>query len=96
MKKNYNYLATPQSTPQFKPKRILHILSSTCLVINLIVFAILLPEIRNWTLGLAFLFLVYTLLQLFDKRLSFAYLKKLDTVCKLCYTNKKQKGVFWL
>ena len=41
-----------------------------------IVFAILLPEIRNWTLGLAFLFLVYTLLQLFDKRLSFAYLKK--------------------
>ena len=68
MKKNYNYWVTPHNTPQFKPKRILHILSSACLVINLIVFAILLPEIRIWTLGLAFLFLAYTFLQLFDKR----------------------------
>ena len=68
MKKNCNYWATPQNTPQFKLKRILHILSSTCLVINLIVFAILLPQIRLWTLGLAFLFLAYTFLQLFDKR----------------------------
>ena len=68
MKKNYNYWVTPQSTPQFKLKRILHILSNACLVINLIVFAILLPEIRLWTLGLAFLFLAYTFLQLFDKR----------------------------
>ena len=68
MKKNYNYWSTPQNTPQFKLKRILHILSNACLVINLIVFAILLPEIRLWTLGLAFLFLAYTFLQLFDKR----------------------------
>ena len=68
MKKNYNYWVTPQNTPQFKSKRILHILSSACLVINLIVFAILLPQIRLWTLGLAFLFLAYTFLQLFDKR----------------------------
>ena len=68
MKKNYNYWATHQSTPQFKLKRILHILSSACLVINLIAFAILLPEIRLWTLGLAFCFLAYTFLQLFDKR----------------------------
>ena len=68
MKKNYNYWVTLQSTPQFKLKRILHILSSICLVINLIVFAILLPEIRLWTLCLAFLFLAYTFLQLFDKR----------------------------
>ena len=37
-------------------------------VINLIVFAILLPQIRLWTLGLAFSFLAYTFLQLFDKR----------------------------
>ena len=68
MKKNYNYWVTPHNTPQFKLKRILHILSNACLVINLIVFAILLPEIRLWTLGLAFVFIAYTLLQLFDKR----------------------------
>ena len=68
MKKNYNYWVTPQNTPQFKLKRILHILSSTCLVINLIIFAILLPNIRLWTLGLAFCLLAYTFLQLFDKR----------------------------
>ena len=49
-------------------KRILHILSNTCLVINLIVFAILLPEIRLWTLGIAFVFTAYLFLQLFDKR----------------------------
>ena len=68
MKKNYNYWVTPQNTPQFKLKRILHILSSTCLEVNLIVFAILLPDIRLWTLGLASFFLAYTFLQLFDKR----------------------------
>ena len=68
MKKNYNYFVTSQNTPQFKLKCILHILSSICLVINLIVFAILLPDIRLWTLGLAFVFLAYTFLQLFDKR----------------------------
>ena len=68
MKKKYNYFVTPQNTPQFKSKRILHILSSTCLVTNLIVFSILLPDIRLWTLGLAFVFLAYTFLQLFDKR----------------------------
>ena len=68
MRKNYNHWVTPQNTPQFKLKRILHILSSICLVVNLVVFAILLPEIRLWTLGLAFLFLAYTFLQLFDKR----------------------------
>ena len=68
MKKNYNYWVTSQYTPQFKLKRILHILSNTCLVINLIVFAILLPEIRLWTLGIAFVFTAYLFLQLFDKR----------------------------
>ena len=68
MKKNYNYWVTPQNTPQFKSKRILHILSNTCLVINLIVFAILLPEIRLGTLGIAFVFTAYLFLQLFDKR----------------------------
>ena len=68
MKKNYNYWVTSQYTPQFKLKRILHILSSACLVINLIVFAILLPEIRLWTLGIAFVSTAYLFLQLFDKR----------------------------
>ncbi len=67
MKKNYNYFVTP-NTPQFKLKRLLHILSNGCLVINLIVFAILISDIRLWTLGLAFCFLAYTFLQLFDKR----------------------------
>lgn len=68
MKKNYDYWVTPQNTPQFKSKRILHILSNTCLVINLIIFAILLPDVRLWTLGLAFVFTAYLFLQLFDKR----------------------------
>ena len=68
MAKNYNYWVTPQNTLQFKLKWILHILSSSCLVVNLVVFAILLPDIRLWTLALAFCFLAYTFLQLFDKR----------------------------
>ena len=68
MKKDYDYWVTPQNNPQFNLKRILHILSSTCLVINLIVFAILLPDIRLWTFGLSFVFLSYIFLQLFDKR----------------------------
>ena len=68
MKKNYDYYITPQNTPRLKDMRILHVLSNTCLVINLIVFAILLPDVRLWTLGVAFCFLAYTLLQLFDKR----------------------------
>ena len=68
MKKNYDYYVTHQNTPQFKLKRILHILSNACLVINLIVFAILLPDIRLWTFGLSFVFAAYTILQLFDKR----------------------------
>jgi len=68
MKKNYNYFVTPQNTPQFKLKCLLHILSITCLIVNLIVFAILIPDIRLWTLGLAFVFAAYIFLQLFDKR----------------------------
>ena len=68
MKKDYNYWITPQNTSKFRSKRNLHILSNTCLVVNLIIFAILLPGIRLWTLGLAFCFLAYTFLQLFDKR----------------------------
>ena len=68
MKKDYNYWVTPHNTPRFKLKRLLHILSSSCLVVNLVVFAILLPDIRLWTLGLALCFLAYTFLQLFDKR----------------------------
>ena len=68
MKKDYSYFVTPQNTPHFELRRILHILSSACLVINLIVFAILLPEIRAWTLVLAFCFLTYAVTQLFDKR----------------------------
>ena len=68
MKKNYDYYVTHQSITQIKLKRILHILSNTCLVINLIVFAVLIPNIRIWTFGLAFLFIAYIFLQLFDKR----------------------------
>ena len=70
MKKSYNYWVTPQNTPHLKSMRILHILSNACLVINLIIFAILLPDVRLWTLGLAFVFIAYTLLKLFDKRRS--------------------------
>ena len=40
----------------------------SCLIINLIVYAILLSEVRVWTFGLAFVFAAYTVLQLFDKR----------------------------
>ena len=38
------------------------------MIANLIVFAILLPDIRDWTIGLAFVFIAYTIIQLFDKR----------------------------
>lgn len=68
MKKNYNYYVTSQKTPQFKLKRLLHILSSTSLIVNLIAFAILLPDIRLWTFGLAFVFTAYLFVQLFDRR----------------------------
>ncbi len=68
MKKKYDYYVSPQNTPQFKEKRLLHIISNACLVINLIVFAILFPDIRLWTIGLAFVFTAYLFLQLFDRR----------------------------
>lgn len=39
-------------------------------IINLIVFAILLPDIRIWTLEIALVFLGYTIVLFFDKRKS--------------------------
>ena len=68
MKKGHNFYISPQNVPRIKLKRLLHLLSNMCLIINLIVFAVLLPEIRLWTLGLAFVFVAYLFLQLFDKR----------------------------
>lgn len=68
MKKNYDYYISPRNNSKIKLKRLLHIFSHGCLVINLIVFAILLPIIRAWTFCLAFCFLVSTILQLVDKR----------------------------
>lgn len=68
MKKNYDCFVTPQNTRQFKLKRMLHILSNACLVVNLIVVAVLLPDVRLWTLVLAGCFAFYTVAKLFDKR----------------------------
>lgn len=70
MKKDYDRYISPQNNPQIKSKRLVHLLSSSCLVVNLIVFAILLPDIRAWTLGLAVVFLGYAILMLFDERKS--------------------------
>lgn len=52
----------------YRHKRLLHLISNSCSIINLIVFAILLPDIRVWTLGVAALFVAYTVVFLFDKR----------------------------
>jgi len=68
MKKSYNYYISPQNTPNIKLRRLLYIISNSCLVINLIVFAILLPDIRLLTFGYAFVFIAYIFLQLFDKK----------------------------
>lgn len=68
MKKNYDRNISPQNNPNIQLKRLLHLLSGGCLVINLIIYAILLPEVRAWTFGLAFVFVAYTILQLLDKR----------------------------
>ena len=70
MKKNYDYYVTPQNTSCIKLKRLLHVISNAALVINLAVFAILLPDVRLWTLGLTGVFALYTVLQLLDKRKS--------------------------
>ncbi len=70
MKKDYDGLISPQNDPHIRQKRILHLLSNGWLVLNLIVFAILVPEIRAWTVVLAVVFAVLTLIILSDERKS--------------------------
>ncbi len=70
MKKSYDDLITAQNTSCIKLKRLLHVISNAALVINLVVFAILLPDVRLWTFALAGVFVLYTVVMLFDKRKS--------------------------
>ena len=51
-----------------RQKRLWYLLSKFFLVVNLIVFAILLPEVRLETFGIAFCFVAYTALHLWDQR----------------------------
>ncbi len=70
VKKDYDKYVSPQNNPNIKLKRFLHLLSNGWLVINLLVFAVLLPDIRVWTLCLAAVFAGYAIILLFDKRKS--------------------------
>lgn len=63
--KKYNF---QQHIPDYNKKRLLHLLSSGTLIVNLFVFAILLPDVRAWTLGLAAVFAAYAIVFLFDNR----------------------------
>jgi len=68
VKKDYDKYISAQNNPKIKLKRFLHLLSNGWLVINLLVFAVLLPDIRVWTLCLAAVFAGYAIILLFDKR----------------------------
>ena len=68
MKKSYDIYISPQNNPRIHSKRLLHLLSNGFLVVNLVVFAVLLPDVRGWTVGLAAIFAAYTVLLFFDKR----------------------------
>ena len=54
--------------PSYKTKLLLHLLSHVCLVINLVAFALILPDVRLWTIGIAALVATYTVVFVFDKR----------------------------
>ncbi len=67
-KKKYEYYVTPQNDPHIGAKRLLHFLSSFCLVINFIILARLLPDIRKQSVALAFVIIFYAIIQQMDRR----------------------------
>ncbi len=70
MKKSYDDFITPQNVSCLKLKRLLHVISNAALVVNLVIFAILLPDVRLWTFALVGVFVLYTVAMLLDKRKS--------------------------
>ena len=68
MKKAYDKYINPQNNPNIKLKRLIHILSNSLFVINLIIFSILLPDTRIFSLVLGILFAVHAVLLLLDNR----------------------------
>lgn len=77
---------------KLKSKHFLHFFSIGLLVCNLIVFAILLSDIRWWTLALAAVFLSYMLILPFDKRKSewtwhgLVFMTIASIAIPICYT----------
>ncbi len=69
-KKKYGDCVTPQNDPAIGIKRLLHFLLSLFLIINLIILARLLPDIRNQSVALAFVFIFYAIIQQIDRRKS--------------------------
>ena len=65
-----NKYSPQRKIPDFHRKRLVHLLSCGCLTVNLLVFAILLPDVRAWTLGVAAVTVAHAVLLLFDRRKS--------------------------
>jgi hypothetical protein len=78
--------------PKLKVKHFLHFSSIGLLVCNLIVFAILLSNVRWWTFALAAAFLSYMLILPFDKRKSewswdgLVFMTIVSIAIPICYT----------
>lgn len=68
MKKDYDYYVSPRNSPHLKKHKFIHVLSFGLLAIDLVIFAILLPEIRAYTVALAVLFASFAIMKLFDRR----------------------------
>ena len=67
--RKYDYDISPQNEPYIHFKRLLHFLSCFWFVINCIVLAKLLPDQHKMPLiGLAFVIIVYALIQQIDQR----------------------------
>lgn len=65
-----NKYSPQRKIPDFHRKRLVHLLSCGVLAVNLLVFAILLPDVRAWTLGVAAVTVAHAVLLLFDRRKS--------------------------
>ncbi len=62
---------SPQrKVPNFHRKRLVHLFSCGLLTVNLLAFAVLLPAVRAWTLGVAAVAVAHAVFLLFDRRKS--------------------------
>lgn len=68
MGKRYDWRVTPQNTPRFKERRLLFLVVSGILVLNLILTGVFLAEDMIWFLVCAFLFAGFAVVQCFDSR----------------------------